>query len=151
MVCDQQFLRSQSDSEHLALCMCLDTLQLHSYPMEPTLSPAGPDPCLFGCVCTVFLLSGALRSAVQQVSRQRPDAALVLSRRYWFSLSTEPACSAPQCIEVSSGTVLHSGWICAMPHQSPDWVQSGVNSPNSIAKPLKSIWTLLPSSPGSTA
>lgn len=40
-----------------------------------TLSLAGPDPSLFGCVCAVFLLSGVLRSPVQQLSRQRPDAA----------------------------------------------------------------------------
>lgn len=33
MVSDQLFLRSQSDSEHLALCTRLDTLQRHSYPM----------------------------------------------------------------------------------------------------------------------
>lgn len=39
------------------------------------LSLAEPDPCLLGCVCAAFLLSGVLRSPAQQVSTQRPDAA----------------------------------------------------------------------------
>lgn len=33
-VSDQQFLRTQSGSELLSLCVYLDTLQQHSYPME---------------------------------------------------------------------------------------------------------------------